>query len=88
MVDVSDYGHAWPEFYLPEYGWIPAEPSYFVIDAYDNRIPALDWFGSLCEPGHIISGYNTVPAYSLNYEYTSGTSPDVDIIIEEYINKL
>lgn len=49
--------HAWAEFYLPEYGWIPVEPTNIL---YNNGKKIIDWnyFAKLKNNDHLIQGYN------------------------------
>ncbi len=51
--------HAWAEFYLEGYGWIPVEPTF---EAWDS-----DYFGELPKPSHIFMSYGLV-----QHEFTTG----------------
>lgn len=85
--DASLYGHAWAEFYLPEFGWIVVEPTVIKTN-FDKRVPAYEYFGNLNDPGHFIRGYQNQSSYTLKY-YTEGDNdPDVKVTSKEYIKKL
>lgn len=52
----NNLSHEWPEFYLPEFGWIIAEPT----ELYSiNGIKTIPWdqFANQKENGHILYGY-------------------------------
>lgn len=53
----NGYRHAWPEFYLPEYGWIVVEPTFTY---YCNGVKTIDYdyFANMSESSHILVGYN------------------------------
>lgn len=85
--DASLFGHAWAEFYLPEFGWIVAEPTVIKTDL-TKRVPAYEYFANLNDPGHFIRGYKNVSLYSMKYFTDGNADPDVDITVEEYIKKL
>lgn len=54
----NNYRHAWAEYYLPEFGWIIAEPTNLYY--YDgNRTIDYGYFSNLSGPTHFISGYDT-----------------------------
>lgn len=86
-MDADNYRHAWPEFYLPEYGWIVAEPTF---EDYYNDVKQIDYnkFANLSFPGHFIEGYN------VEGEYVDGEATEYDFEdivlqgIRSYIHKL
>lgn len=57
--DVSSMPHAWAEFYLPEVGWIPVEPT-FEYTYNGVRTPNMEYFANII-PGdvHLITSYRT-----------------------------
>lgn len=55
--DVSGKAHAWPEFYLPDVGWIPAEPT-FIYTYNGKRTPHKDYFANILPKEiHLMTGY-------------------------------
>lgn len=54
---VGSTRHAWAEYYLPEYGWVPVEPTNIY---YTDGKKKIDWnyFSQLPTNDHIITGYN------------------------------
>lgn len=58
--------HIWTEFYLPEYGWIVADPTKQETDLNGKKIPALDYFAGLPNGDHFLEGYND---YRNKYNY-------------------
>jgi hypothetical protein len=52
----DNLNHEWPEFYLPDYGWIISEPT--EIYTYNN-VKTVPWnqFANQNKNGHIIYGY-------------------------------
>ncbi|MFD3158672.1 cell wall-binding repeat-containing protein [Haloimpatiens sp. FM7330] len=79
---VNSYGHAWAEFYIPEYGWIVVEPT-FIYYLNGKQVPAYNQFAKLPKAGHFIEGYarNT----SLTYSWIGYEKPKItkDIYITE-----
>ncbi|AKA68182.1 transglutaminase domain-containing protein [Clostridium scatologenes] len=54
----NNYRHAWAEYYLPEFGWIIAEPTNLYY--YNgNRTIDYGYFSNLSGPTHFIAGYDT-----------------------------
>ena len=84
--DGNLYRHAWPEFYLPDYGWIVAEPT-FTYTMNGNKIVNYDYFANLSFPDHIIQGYydNDNEVSSVSWMYY-GNSPNIKR--ETYIRKV
>lgn len=62
IINGSYYRHAWPEFYLPEYGWIIVDPTFTYI--YNGK-KIIDYnnFANLSESSHFISGYDIDGTY-------------------------
>lgn len=80
VVDSNGYNHAWVEYYLPEYGWIPAEPTNIY---YRNGKQTVDFgfFSNLSSSGHIVTGYDPsgdTKDSSLMYSYSQGSGVHVD----------
>lgn len=56
MIDISE-GHSWSEFYLPDVGWIPVEPT-FIYTYNGERIPNDDYFANInSDDRHFINNY-------------------------------
>ena len=50
--------HAWAEIYLQDFGWVPVEPTYFLMNG-TTKVANLNAFCKLDKPDHIASGvYN------------------------------
>lgn len=66
----NNFRHAWAEYYLPEYGWVVAEPTN--VYYYDgNRTIDYSYFSNLSGPTHFIVGYDTAGANKDNSIYSS-----------------
>ncbi|MCK9216784.1 MAG: S-layer homology domain-containing protein [Firmicutes bacterium] len=58
FIDISE-GHSWSEFYLPDVGWIPVEPT-FIYTYNGERIPGDDYFANInSSDRHFINNYIT-----------------------------
>ncbi len=62
--------HAWSEFYLEGYGWVPVEPTF---EAWYS-----DFFGELPDTSHIFMSYGIV-----RHEFTTGIDFDESFSIEQ-----
>lgn len=84
--DGDNYRHAWPEFYLPEYGWIIVEPTFEYIV---NGIREIDYshFANLDSSDHFIEGYNVDGAY-VDTGLSWGSKGDVNMEEHSYIKRL
>lgn len=81
--DILNARHAWIEFFLPEYGWIVAEPT---VDNKVNgqKVAAVDFFANLNDRGHFVVTYNEDDGFSCSYNGYSY----VDLDDTPYIKKL
>lgn len=78
------YRHAWAEFYIPEYGWVIAEPTKQINDSTGRLVPALDYMANLPSGDHFAEGYTNDPAYKYSYYGTS----ELTIQEEPYIKEI
>lgn len=72
-IEEKPYRHAWAEFYLPDVGWIPVEPSISVTMG-DARMPSTKSFARIgAEERHFIWAYGLEAEregnVSISYEY-------------------
>lgn len=66
LINGAYYRHAWPEFYLPEYGWVIVDPT-FTYTYNGSKSIDYDNFANLNESSHFISGYD------IDGDYRDGT---------------
>lgn len=78
--DISKNAHAWPEFYVPTVGWIPAEPT-FIYTLNGVRTPNHDYFANIKPDDiHFLQGYlqNKIKSdININYSYYKATNIDI-----------
>ena len=66
-LDLSQEAHAWMEFYIPEYGWIIADPTSFYTQN-GVRVPADNYFAKNITPfEHIANEYGSGTAGTFGY---------------------
>lgn len=64
--NLKEAPHEWPEFYLPEYGWVIAEPT-FILTINGNKTVPWDQFAKQKSNGHIIYGYEPNTEHALKW---------------------
>ncbi|MGB7605830.1 MAG: S-layer homology domain-containing protein [Lutisporaceae bacterium] len=78
--DVSEKGHAWAEFYLPQVGWIPVEPTYF-LTVNGVRTPDNEHFANFnSDEIHLLNAYQSNDIKSdigIRYSYYKITELDI-----------
>lgn len=64
--DITNFRHSWVEFYLPDYGWIFAEPT---VDYKVNgqKAPADTYFANYLDGGHFVQTYADDAGFSCSY---------------------
>ncbi len=82
IVDLTNVRHMWAEFYLPNYGWVIAEPT--VVFSAETKVSdktLMNYFGkALNVAEHIATGYKTGDytdgaTFSSNYDRTKTSTP-------------
>lgn len=86
IIDADKDRHAWPEFYLPEYGWIVLDPTFTYLY---HEIKTIDYsyFANLDSAGHLIQGYDIDGAYADTHLSISSFG-DVDATLHSYIKRI
>ncbi|MDF2521793.1 MAG: transglutaminase domain protein [Clostridia bacterium] len=78
--DISSKPHAWAEFYLPNAGWIPVEPTFF-LTVNGVRRPDSEHFANFAANDvHLINGYQggeVESDISIHYSYYEKTEVNI-----------
>lgn len=77
--DISNYGHAWAEFYIEDYGWIPVETTeLYVVNGIKEVYQ--DGFACLGSNKYIATGLYSAStsALSVSYSYETDTNPQIE----------
>ncbi len=79
----ADERHSWSEFFLPEIGWIPAEPT-FLYTYNGRRMPNYDYFANIeSDDRHFINNYIAKDIKKdLDVQYSHYGSADVNLILK------
>jgi len=91
-IDLSLISHAWPEFYLPDIGWVIADPTFtytFDIDGSTQKFVDWDYFANLL-PSHRLIFFQEGSASAGEIAYTAsglGSNPTVDFKASMLIGK-
>jgi len=91
-IDLSLLSHAWPEFYLPNIGWVIADPTFtytFEIDGQAEKFVDWDYFANLL-PSHRLIFFQEGSASAGEVKYTAssrGSEPAVDFKATMLIGK-
>lgn len=91
-INLSLISHAWPEFYLPDIGWVIADPTFtytFDIDGSSQKFVDWDYFANLL-PSHRLIFFQEGSASAGEITYTAsifGSKPMVDFKASMLIGK-
>lgn len=89
--DVSSERHAWSEFYVPNIGWIPAEPT-FMYTYNGERVPNEHYFANIkSSDRHFINNYidNEIKSdIDVQYSYYESYGTGLNLVSKEESIKL